>query len=753
MEAVLKALQKIKRPGTFVTSGAIDPCFLGLEITEVGMVGLPLSENQAQAIIEHCYQAPYGRGEETIVDTDVRRTWQMEPQNIHIHNPQWQLIMRDLVAQIAEQLGLGKSSVSHHLYKMLMYESGDFFTSHRDTEKIDNMFATLLIALPSEHEGGELLVRHGGQEEMIYFGGENKHYQIQYAAFYADCKHEVKPVTHGYRCCLVYNLALENTRRQPMAPDNNSHVEQLSKVLKKHFKQKPSEKMAILLEHQYTKAGLSFDSLKNADSMKAEVLLQAAKQAKCEAYLAMITLWESGNAEDYYDGYSGNEDDAEMGEVYDSSLSVDYWIASDGTEKPFGKINIDEDEIVSETSLEERGAIQQEVHEASGNEGVSMERWYHQTALVIWPKQQHFHQLCQAGQHHTIPQIKEMVQNLATSEQTTDTESWQHCQQFATEIINAWNISDRYTSHQKDYAVSQTMLELLVTISDVELLQQFMKTILAQILSGKEGKTIVKACKQHGWLTFQEELALMAEQDKNALAFVSLFEQLCLSGETTEQLTVCKVLAAKVLTALKAHDNNLNQRPYWYRTEQDDEVNPVESLLKSLHHIDEVEILTKAVAYFSHDETNYPLHTKLIPAVKNLAPWFAARQTHSCVPFQQLSKHCIKELNKRTKARVITPKDWKQNITLSCTCEDCKELQQFLKAPKEQVHRFRVRKDRRQHLHQQIDGHKCDMIHQTDRTGSPHTLVCIKNYSSYEKRQKQWEVDKKLLKDLQTIEM
>jgi len=165
-----------------------------------------------------------------------------------------------------------------------------------------------------------------------------------------------------------------------------------------------------------------------------------------------------------------------------------------------------------------------------------------------------------------------------------------------------------------------------------------------------------------------------------------------------------------------------------------------------------MEILTKAVTYFIQAKTHYPLHTKLIPAVKKLAPWFA-RQTHPGAPFQKLSKHCIAELKKRTKARVIKPKDWKQNITLSCTCTDCQELQTFLKEPVEQVHRFRVKKERRQHLHQQIDQHQCDMTHQTERVGSPHTLVCTKNYASYEKRQKQWEIDKALLSELQRIEV
>jgi len=37
---------------------------------------------------------------------------------------------------------------------MLVYDQGSFFKSHRDTEKTDGMFGTLVVALPSAHRGG-----------------------------------------------------------------------------------------------------------------------------------------------------------------------------------------------------------------------------------------------------------------------------------------------------------------------------------------------------------------------------------------------------------------------------------------------------------------------------------------------------------------------------------------------------------------------------------------------------------------------
>jgi hypothetical protein len=63
-----------------------------------------------------------------------------------------------------------------------------------------------------------------------------------------------------------------------------------------------------------------------------------------------------------------------------------------------------------------------------------------------------------------------------------------------------------------------------------------------------------------------------------------------------------------------------------------------------------------------------------------------------------------------------------------------------------------VRKERRQHLHQIIDGNHCDLTHVTTRTGSPHTLVCTKTTASYEKACKIYARDQENLKRLRALE-
>ena len=91
------------------------------------------------------------------------------------------------------------------LYKVLIYEVGDFFLPHRDTEKEKGMFATLIVQLPSRFSGGELVVRHNGSER-VYSSSDQAEFGVRFAAHCADVEHEVKPVTSGRRVAVIYNL-------------------------------------------------------------------------------------------------------------------------------------------------------------------------------------------------------------------------------------------------------------------------------------------------------------------------------------------------------------------------------------------------------------------------------------------------------------------------------------------------------------------------------------------------------------------
>src|SRR5690606_525280 len=109
------------------------------------------------------------------------------------------------------------------------YEPCGFFVPHRDTEKVDGMCATLVVCLPSRYEGGELVVRHQGDERTFDLRNADPT-RLTWAAFYADCLHELRPISDGHRVCLVFNLVREEGALVP--PDHRAAVGEIADALR-----------------------------------------------------------------------------------------------------------------------------------------------------------------------------------------------------------------------------------------------------------------------------------------------------------------------------------------------------------------------------------------------------------------------------------------------------------------------------------------------------------------------------------------
>src|SRR6266446_4719155 len=187
-----KLVAKVKRPGDFFVSGAREMPMPKVEVAEVGVLSFPIPEEQVKRIISKAVRAPYGRGEATILDTSVRKVWQTSPDKIKISGKSWEENFHRILGGVTEGLGCGKAAVAAELYKLLVYDEVGFFVAHRDTEKAPGMFGTLVIVLPAPHRGGDLVVRHAGREVKLDLSSAEVS-ELSYAAFYADCEHEVRP--------------------------------------------------------------------------------------------------------------------------------------------------------------------------------------------------------------------------------------------------------------------------------------------------------------------------------------------------------------------------------------------------------------------------------------------------------------------------------------------------------------------------------------------------------------------------------
>lgn len=372
-EEIQKCLDEMKHQGTFssmnTTSLYINP---GLRIKNGGAVGLPLTIRDAQELAAVCKQSPFGKGDETLVDESVRKTWELDTTEFSCCNPAWKEYIDKLAKQAMQ--GLGVEAPGHAVaYKLLLYEEGAFFKAHRDTEKVPGMFGTLVICLPSEHTGGEVRLSHGDTEKIIKTAPTSA-FDLTALAWYSDVQHEIKAIKSGYRLVLTYNLVQDQSfpRQTASALDSTaSKLERLLRIWQTRFSYQKS--FIYPLSHRYTQASLSLRHLKGKDAAKCRYLEQLCKKNDVYWFLSHMTKETS---DDYYEYES--DDETKLGPTFTPMGMV---INLDLENNP------EDTQILADVEkLYGRTADSEDEGEYTGNENMPSTCRYHDTVAVMMRK-------------------------------------------------------------------------------------------------------------------------------------------------------------------------------------------------------------------------------------------------------------------------------------------------------------------------------------------------------------------------------
>jgi hypothetical protein len=451
-----------------------------------------------------------------------------------------------------------------------------------------------------------------------------------------------------------------------------------------------------------------------------------------------------------------------MEELYDESLNITHWVSLEkGTLDQvcdFGDMPFVEAEMLCEQSIEDWYDVEQTVHGPTGNEGTTMERWYRQAAVVLWPRQQHYVHLCHAGLEVAVKTLQHAVADWAIVGDKTDP-AYDKCCAAGQQLIKEWDNPKLFNANYKASVLQ--FLALLRQLEAVPLLQQFIEKVLGQGLNGEEGEALAALCEQFGWETFADELqALVQRPEIKMPLFLPTLQALC--GTTTKlqplapntpRYRLCHALLTHTLTRLQKESlkTQYNQTRFSLNNNALDlfAANTIITALLRCHFVLQDETLSEQTAQLLIENDYFLVDEHIAPVLLAFA---SQPEVVNTLVYQRLRERVMAELADLTQTPVVKPTDWKQDIKLSCQCQDCAELQTFLLDPEEIVHRFRVRKDRRQHLHNIIKRHQCDMTHITERQGSPQTLVCTKTRTQYQREKNQWENRVTLLQDLQALE-
>lgn len=444
VDQLVTAVDNARQSANFCTSGDVDlspEAARGLSVEGLGEIRLPLRPKTVGEIIAFADTAPYGKGTKTIINQSVRNSLEIKASKLNISDELDQAVST-AARQAARALGLPEDRVQAKPYKLLIYQKGGFFLPHRDSEKRKNMVASMVVMLPSKFGGGELTVQHEGAVERFAFEVAAAAERCEFAAFYADCLHEVRRVTRGVRVCLSYNLCLKPYPKQ--RPSEREPNAALVSAITEWTKSRPADPMVFALEHQYTASGLMSELLKGNDRSAAEKLIASADQADCHVRFGQVSRHLLQHADDGCHrpfGWSQNVrlEDLELGESYEDEVLIDGWKTVAGKRVKLGTMKLDSSMLISTTPLDEWKPTSFDYEGYTGNAGQTLDRWFHKSAIVIWAKADHFDVLVKMGHRESIEAyLKQQEKGSKLKSKAGRQRAREDDLAFATAIIRDW---------------------------------------------------------------------------------------------------------------------------------------------------------------------------------------------------------------------------------------------------------------------------------------------------------------------------
>ena len=730
-----------------VTARADD---LSLTVAGFGRVQFPVTPAKARKLIGLGQPARFGRGTETLTDPEVRDTWEIPK---HLVSAAWgDSSLADILATAKEELGLPHgATLTADLHSLLVYEPGQFFLAHQDSEKDDSMIGTLVVTLPSNYAGGELMVGRG--EEWKAYRGSTR--ALSAVAFYADCRHEVLKVKSGYRVTLTYNLL---ARGDTSRPDGDAAtIAELADLLREHFSTPvpryhygpatdTPKRLVYLLDHEYTPRGLSWGRLKGADASRVALLRAAGDNADCEAILALADIKTQHNAfssgDDEYrswdDDYNDDDDDPASGsddaeyeiqELIDSEIALTHWTGPNGGRLEETLLSVLPGEVCASTPTDQFTPRETEYEGYMGNWGNTLDRWYHRAAIVVWPRAQAF-----ANRAETSPAWA--LEQLTAKAAAADVAG---ARAAAATLAPFWETAVRgrmSAAKIGDAKLFDPALRAADAVADAQTAAMLLRPFRVENLTAASAGSFAQVIGRYGqrWTSDlssawfgPDQPAWMPGGTERPQWMTDSLPALCASLRAADATVAAHHLVHLAWTwAEKEIRSGLASTSPSQRDRQlADLGKPLAALLWAAAAIGAASSRDLICEYVrKQDDAITTLEMSALRAAAGLRPAEAAQRTEP--GFGELAADCGPRLRSRLSRPHRGHDDWSIALPGDCACDLCRPLRGFLADPVRRVYEWPLAKERRHHIHARIDGAELPVTHVTRRQGRPYTLVLTK---------------------------
>lgn len=740
---------------------------LDLEVKGIGELRFPISDSQALQLRHVGRPAPYGKGEKTLLDPRVRDTWKVPKSRVKIDQQRWNRTLLPMLDSLRTDLGLPDSyKLKAEFHAMLLYGPGQFFSPHQDSEKADAMIGTLAVILPSSYKGGSFVIEHQG-ERVTYRGSKDR---LTFIAFYADCRHEVRPVTAGFRIVLTYNLILDG---EPAAAGAGTAgvepgpVEALAGGLREHFEtplparrfgrekdaplREPPNRLVYLLDHQYTERGLAWHRLKGKDVARAQALRAAAERAGCELVLALAEVHETWSCFEpgWDEPWSGRhrswerhgddwvEDDPatddpdgyDLVDLVDWGIRLNRWVDPSGRKAIPIVTRIDDDEVCATTPSSALEPYASEYEGYMGNYGNTMDRWYRRAAIVVWPRERAFAVRAEASPAWALGELEKRIGSGRLAE----------ARELAKSLLGFWGGAAK---REEGSTFFDRALRVAEGLGSPALAASLLEPFHIEELTAHRAPLLVALVECYGEDWVQGRLAGWCESTgypgwrQEELDWLAALPGLCEALRSSDESIggqAARVLLREFWILLRGEIAGLveverpSQRQAWMAKLAE----PILGVVYGSEITQADDLLDEIVAFLCAEDFEFmlPCLVQLLRAAAE-APTEVPRASAA---LDAIRSHCIGLLRARLEVPERTADDWSMALPTGCACELCERLEAFLSNADEKRLEWPLAKPGRKHVHRRLDAYELPVRHETRRSGRPFTLVLSKTKDLFER--------------------